>query len=80
MYFIDTKELKKAMIDAELDSIQALSDKSGVNRNTVADTVNGKILPSSEVMRKMATALELPSERAGLIFFATQLTSSASEG
>lgn len=78
MYFIDIKELKKAMIDAELDSIQALSDKSGVNRNTVADTVNGNSLPSSDVMRRIATALDLSSERAGRIFFATDLALNAS--
>lgn len=79
MYFIDVKELKKAMIDAELDNIQKLADKSGVDRNTISFLINGKTLPSSEVMRKIATALELPSERAGRIFFARELTSNASE-
>lgn len=79
MYSVDTKELKKAMIDAEIDNIQKLSDLSGVSRNTVADIVNGKQFPSSEVMQKIAIALHLPYERAGLIFFAPQLTSNASE-
>lgn len=78
MYFIDIKELKKAMIDADLDSIQKLADASGVNRNTVGDVVNGNILPSSDVMRKIASALKLSSERAGRIFFAMQLTRNAS--
>lgn len=80
MYFIDVKEFKKAMIDADLDSIQKLAEKSGVDRNTISFLINGKTLPSTEVMRKLATALELPSERAGRIFFATKLTSNASEG
>ena len=78
MYYIDIKELKKDMVDADLDSIQKLSDASGVNRNTVGDVVNGNILPSSDVMRKLATALMLSSEQAGRIFFAMQLTSNAS--
>lgn len=79
MYVTDIKELKKAMVDADLDSIQKLSDASGVNRNTVGDVVSGRIQPSTDVMRKLASALKLPSERAGLIFFAFQLTSNASE-
>ena len=80
MYYIDIKELKKAMIDAELDNITKLAEKSGVDRNTISFLLNGKTLPTSEVMRKIATALDLPSERAGRIFFAKELTSNASEG
>lgn len=79
VFNINTKELKKAMIDADLDNIQKLSDKSGVNRNTVGEIVNGDRFPSSEVMQKIAIALNLSHERAGLIFFAPQLTSNASE-
>ena len=79
MYCVDTKELKKAMVDADLDSIQKLADASGVSRNTVVDVVSGRIQPSTDVMRKLAGALELPSERAGLIFFAFRLTSDVSE-
>lgn len=79
MYSIDTKELKKAMIDADLDNIQKLADKAGVDRNTISYLLNGKTLPSTEVMRKIASALNLPSERAGRIFFATQLAPDVSE-
>ena len=69
----------KRQIDADLDNIQKLSDCSGVNRNTIADVVNGKTYPSSDVMQRIAIALHLPYERAGFIFFAKQLTSNASE-
>ena len=79
MYSIDIKELKKAMIDADLDNIQKLSDKSGVDRNTIASTLNGTRFPSSAVMQRLAVALDLEPDRAGKIFFAPQLTSNASE-
>ncbi len=77
-YSVDTKELKKAMIDADMDTIQDLTDKSGINRNTIAGVLNGKIYPSSDVMQRMALALNLNYIRAGKIFFAPQLAFDAS--
>ena len=72
-YEIDTIELKKLMIDNHLDSIDALSEKSGVNRNTVADTVNGRAYPSTMVMHKIAMTLHMDSHIAGKIFFKEKL-------
>ena len=73
MYTVDTKELKKAMIDAGIDTTSELSERSGVNRNTAGEVVNGKIYPSSDVMARMAEALGLSGEAAGRIFFAKEL-------
>lgn len=73
MYQVDTKELQKAMIDAGIRTIEQLSDVTGVNRNTLADVVNGRAFPSSMVMAKLTHHLNLSSEHAGRIFFASKL-------
>lgn len=69
MYKVDTKALQKAMIDADIKTIEQLSELTGVNRNTLSDIINGKIFPSSMVMSKLASSLKLTSEDAGRIFF-----------
>lgn len=78
MYSVDIKELKKAMIDADLDEIKKLSEVTGINRNTLGDVLNGKIIPSTDVIMRLAKALNLSSVRLGEIFFATALTSDVS--
>lgn len=78
MYSVDIKELKKAMIDADLDEIKKLSEVTGINRNTLGDVLNGKIIPSTDVIMRLAKALNLTSTRLGEIFFATALTSDVS--
>ena len=69
MYKVDTKQLQKAMMDADIKTIEQLSELTGVNRNTLSDIINGKIFPSSMVMSKLAYCLNLTSEDAGRIFF-----------
>ena len=70
---VDTKALQKAMIDADIKTIEQLSELTGVNRNTLSDIINGKIFPSSMVMSKLASCLKLTSEDAGRIFFTPKL-------
>lgn len=74
MYHVNVKELKKAMIDAGLDSIAKLSEATHINRNTLSDILNERSYPSSDVMIRLAKALSLSTEMCGLIFFATELT------
>lgn len=74
MYCVDVKELKKCMIDAGIETNAELSDKSGVNRNTIGDILNEKIYPSSDVMVRIVSALALAPEKAGAVFFAQKLT------
>ena len=74
MYHVDVKELKKAMIDAGLESIAQLSDKTHINRNTLSDILNERSYPSSDVMIRLAHALSLPPEKCGSIFFTFVLT------
>ena len=72
-YAVDTAELKKAMIDAGINTAVELSEKSGVNRNTVGGILNGDIRPSSAVIEKIARALSLDGNDIGRIFFKLQL-------
>ena len=74
MHEVDTNRLRKAMIDAGIDTIEQLAEKAGINRVTTADVVKGRIYPSSMVMEKIKIALGLTSEDAGLIFFKEKLT------
>lgn len=67
--FVDTVELRKAMAEARLNSIVALSAATSVNRNTLSDILNDKIRPSGTVIEKIAKALSLDSETVGRIFF-----------
>ena len=69
MYSVDIKELRKAMIDAGINTTAELSERSGVNRNTLGDVLNEKIYPSSDVMARISNALSLSGESAGRIFF-----------
>ena len=72
-YVTNTAELKKEMIDSNLEMITELSEASGVDRNTLGKVVSGKIQPSADVMVRLATTLNLSSHRAGEIFFAEKL-------
>lgn len=69
----DVVELKKEMVERGIKSNTALSEVSGINRNTIGQVINGEIQPSADVMYKLAYALNLSSERAGVIFFKPNL-------
>ena len=72
-YTVDTTELKKAMINAGINTTVELSERSGVNRNTVGGILNGEIRPSSAVIEKIARALSLDGQDIGRIFFKAHL-------
>lgn len=72
-YEVDTTELKKAMINAGISTVVELSERSGVNRNTVGGILNGDIRPSSAVIEKIARTLSLDGNDIGRIFFKPQL-------
>ena len=78
MFEVDTTALRKAMVEAGYLDIRSLSQAAGVNRNTTADVVKGKIYPSSQVMSRLAAALHLSGEAAGTIFFKEKLARNAS--
>lgn len=71
---IDVKALKKAMIDADINTLGELVDKSGVYISTVSEILNESRTPSYDTIVKLAKALNLDSEAVGRIFFAPVLT------
>lgn len=75
IYKTDVIELKKSMIDAGFDKIINLSDASGIDRNTLSKVINGDAQPSSNVMDKLVSTLQLSPEKAGKIFFGQNLRS-----
>lgn len=77
-YEVDVKELRKAMIEKDFNTIEDLSVASGVNRNTLADVINGKSFPSSSVMVRVGNALGFNDFQMGKIFFRSKLAPDAS--
>lgn len=72
-YVVDTVGLRKMMAEKKINTTEEFARKSGVNRNTLADVLNGKIRPSTSVMDRMMSALDMSPEVAGKIFFAEYL-------
>ncbi|MEJ8306632.1 helix-turn-helix transcriptional regulator [Saccharibacillus sacchari] len=72
-YKTDVAALKKKMIDKDIPTIVALSEASGINRNTLSAVFKGKVQPSAEVMRKLVAVLGIQPEEAGRIFFSHNL-------
>lgn len=73
-YITDVSELKKLMIDKDIDTINELSERTGINRNTLGAIFNGKEQPSAQVMKKLIAVFGLDSNKAGEIFFKNKLT------
>ena len=67
-YKVDVIELKKIMVEQKLDKIVDLSKVSSVDRNTLSKILNDEIKPSTTVIEKLMSALNIPPERAGRIF------------
>ena len=65
----DHIELRKIMAEKEIKTIKELSEKSGVNRNTLSQIFDGKKQPSSDVMERLIITLNIKPEKAGIIFF-----------
>lgn len=69
MYTTDTIELRKLMIDAGINTVTELAEKSGINRKTLGSVLNGAEKPTSAVMEKLVFFFNLQPEEAGRIFF-----------
>lgn len=72
-YKTDTVELKKLMVEKNIKTILELSEKTGINRNTLGRILDGTIQPSSDAMDRLVYTLEIQPEKAGRIFFAIDL-------
>lgn len=69
----DTAALRKLMIDNNIKTTKELSERSSVNRNTLAKVLDGKSQPSTDVMQKLILCLHIEPTAAGAIFFAMNL-------
>lgn len=67
-YYVDVIELKKIMVTKGLDKIIDLANASNVDRNTLSKILSGEIKPSTTVIEKLMYALDIPSDKAGVIF------------
>lgn len=68
-YKVDVVELKKIMVEQNLDKIIDLSAASTVDRNTLSKIISGDIKPSTTVIEKLMSTLHISPEKAGTIFF-----------
>jgi len=72
-YFVDTNRLKKRMIDCKIETVFELSERTGINRNTLSSILDGKSKPSTASIEKIMTALSISPEDAGTVFFKKKL-------
>ncbi|MCM1262198.1 MAG: helix-turn-helix domain-containing protein [Butyrivibrio sp.] len=72
-YEVDISELKKIMVEQNLENIIDLSSASEVDKGTLVRVLNGYAKPSTTVIEKLVFALHIPPEKAGAIFFSVDL-------
>ena len=72
-YKVNVVELKKIMVEQNLDKIVDLSAASTVDRNTLSKIISGDIKPSTTVIEKLMSTLHISPEKAGTIFFSQNL-------
>lgn len=70
---IDSKEFKKAMVEANIDSYLQLEESTGLNRTTLSNIVKGEQKPSYDTIVVLADSLHLTYEEIGRIFFTNEL-------
>lgn len=70
---VDSKEFRKAMIDADCDSFGDLENLTGIDRNSLSSYAKGSIKPSYDSICKIADAFHLKYEEIGRIFFYNEL-------
>lgn len=74
MRYVDSKALKKAMVEVGMDSYLQLEEASGVYRSTLSNIIKGEQKPSYDTMVALADTLHLRYDEIGSIFFANEVT------
>lgn len=74
MRSVNTKLFKVAMINADINTIGELEEKTGINRNTLGDIAKGEQKPSYDTIVKIAEAFGLAYEGIGRVFFSDGLS------
>lgn len=74
MRYVDSKALKKAMVEVGIDSYIQLEEASGVYRSTLSSIVKGEQKPSYDTVVALTDTLHLRYDEIGSIFYANELT------
>lgn len=72
-YRMNLNLFEKLLVDRNIKTNIELSELCDIDRNTIGRIRNGEILPSAQVMYKLATGLKMTPEQAGIIFFSVYL-------
>ena len=72
-YTVDIQALRDQAERKGIHSAEELSEKSGINKEVLLPILEGRSLPSYDIMVGLATALELSPELVGAIFFDNNL-------
>ena len=70
----DTIALRVKMAKKGYKTIISLAEKADIDRNTLSKVLDGETQPSTTIMKKLVSALDLEPQEAGEIFFAKELT------
>ena len=70
---VNSKEFRKAMIDADCNSFGDLELLTGIDRTSLSNYAKGATKPSYESISKIADAFHLKYEEIGMIFFYNEL-------
>lgn len=73
-YAVDYKRIQKMMIDKDIKTVNCLSQKSGISRNSLGRILKGSSQPSAKIMYALVDTLSIPPKDAGEIFFGYKLT------
>lgn len=66
---VNTKAIKIKMIELGIENYVDMSKRTGLDRATISNVINGKTNPSPETIDALYKVLELTPEEAGRIFF-----------
>lgn len=72
---VNTKEFRKAMIDADCDTFIQLEAATGIDKSSLASLAKGERKPSWESIASITEALHLTYDGIGRIFFSNENTS-----
>ena len=70
---VDSKEFRKAMIDADCDTFGLLEARTGIDRTTLSNIQKNVQKPNYDTIAKLSDALHLKYTEIGRIFFYNEL-------
>ena len=71
---VNTKEFKKAMLEADYETFVTLAAASGVDQASLSCIARGERKPSWETIVSISEALHLTYEGIGRVFFYSEVT------